>query len=234
MPSHVPSFDEWVAYCFEYGLADFYAFAKSSGSVQAEIEAREEHFQRIDSLTLTEYAIKLFSSPAFVADRYSDEQITGAIWFIFSIPSQYFHSFYDDSVPSDLQVSLVKSVATMYTDLFDHLCNRRGTQPDGDFTNTLPVDKAVFMIWDMDGIECLLNFPNGRMHLVEPTLYVLETALFSCRTASCKKSALDGLDQIRHVDPKRVQAIIDRFIALPGQPDHLRVYARNARDDKVL
>jgi len=234
MGTTIPSFDEWVAYCFEHGYADFRGYSEATGESMAAIEAREERFAEIPSGTLTEYATKLFSNPSFLADRYTDQQIADATWFLFGIGSGYFHEFRDKAVPIDAQVTLMRSVAAMYTDLFDQLCNHHATQPDGLFTNAMPIDMAVDMIWDMDCIELPLHFPRKHKHLVDPSFEVLDAALFNCRTASCKGSALHGLGHVHHAHKKRVEAIIDRFLELPDQPDHLREYAADARRGNIL
>lgn len=233
MAEQIPTFEEWVEDCFTYANQDFRNYGEAEGEEFAAIEARGQRFA-IPNPSLTEYAIRLFSDPGFIADQYTDEQIAEATWFLFGTGSEYFHDFRAKDVGQDKQIEAIRSVRTMYTDLYDRVCNKQGTEPDGQFTNVLPIDKAVGMIWDMDNIEGPALFPKDWPHLTDPSFEVLETALFKCRTASCKGSALHGLGHLHHVHPRRVENLIDRFLDSPDQPDHLREYAKLARTGCVL
>ena len=83
----LPSFDEWIWYCFEQGPKDDRTSYGSPG--YEDVESRNQRFLcqdppvGITPRILAEYAIRLFRAPGFVVDRYSDEQIGAAIWFIF-------------------------------------------------------------------------------------------------------------------------------------------------------
>ena len=235
MTTPYPDYHEWVAYCFEQGYSDFHEDEKTADEPKEVIWEREERFcGRIPYDVLTEYGIRLFEQPAFLIEKYTDQQITEGVWFLFGSASEYFHDFRDKVVPTDNQLALMHSVATMYTDLFDRVCNRHGKDPDEDCVNELPLDVAVFMIWDMSCIEGPLCFPKDHPHLVDPSFDVLETALFKCRTSTCKLSALHGLGEVQRKHQERVHELIDRFLDQPDQPEFLREYAVSARSGDVL
>ncbi len=233
MTCEFPSFDDWVAYCFTFGYTDFCDYDHAQGDDLQTIMERETRFA-IPNRRLTEYAIQLFSNPGFIADRYNDQEIADATWFIFGVGSSYFHNFREKDVPIEMQATLMRSVGTVYTKLFDQVCNKRGTEPDGDFGRCFPIDGAVGMIWDMHCISGPMYFPTEWPHLIDPAFDALEDALFKCQTASCKGSALHGLGHIQPEHSRRVEDMIDRFLELPDQPEHLRSYARDARKGHVM
>jgi hypothetical protein len=222
-PDPIPTFDEWVRYCFTQGRADF----KANDSPIA--EERRERYLSIPAPVVAEYTLRLFTKPDRIATDFSDDQIAEGVWFIFcEYPSTWFAA----DLPADTQVCVMRAIASLYEQCFDRVCNARGVKPDDDLDSEL--DIAVFMIWDMDGIECPAINPERHPHLVEPSFEVLEVALFRCRTATCKRSALHALGHLVNVHPKRVHAMIDRYFVLPKQPRHLREYAKEVRAGEIL
>lgn len=223
-----PTFDEWVEYCFTQGPRDF--AASGAGWSEEDIDPFEEGvnaFERLDPRVLAEYIIRLFRSPAFLADRYAADQIGDGVWFLFGVGSCHFHDVRSDAVPPALQVDCIASVATLYTDLFDRVCCKYGTEPDGKHEDR--IDGSVYMIWDMDCIEGAAMFPDEYPRLVEPTFGVLESVLAQCRMSTCLHSALHGLGHLRAHHPERVERIIDHFVANRTMPQWIRDYARDAR-----
>ncbi len=227
-----PSFDDWVEYCFTQGNADFQFRYGSPG--YEEVEKRIEKFCDLDPVVLADYTATLFGSPGFVAQRYSDEQIAEATWFLFGVASSYFGELFSDAVPTETQVRCMDLVATFYTDLFDLVCGKRGTDPDTDYTNSLSVDVAVYMIWEVSLIGGVVMFPDRDSHLAEPGFGVLKTVLEKCRTSSCLMSALHGLGHIQMENPQRVEQIIDEFLSNRQIPMWLHEYAMRAREGAVL
>jgi hypothetical protein len=229
-----PSFDEWVEYCFTQGYPDFHSEYGSPG--YDAVEARTERFVRLDPTVLATYMVQLFRSPGFVADRYSDDQIGDAVWFLFGCASEYFKDLYypySAAISPSLQIDAISAVATLYTDLFDHVCCKRRLDPDGYYTNDLRVDIAVWMIWDMDNIEGAVIFPEKTPHLVEPGFAVLDTVLANCRTSSCQMSALHGLGHIHAYHPQRTERMIDDFLANRPAAEWVREFALTARTGHI-
>ncbi len=229
----IPTFEEWVAYCFTQGYADFNARSDSPDYDAA--LARSDRFAAIPVDVLGGYLIRLLHAPAFIADQYTDDQIGDGTWYLFGVGSSYFSEvFARGRLPQDVQIKCMSEVATIYLELYDHVCCKRGKDPEGEFINSLNVDVAVYMIWDMDSIEGAVMRVRGTPHLVEPGLHVLETILCGCRTSSCLASALHGLGHIHGVHPRRTEQIIDAFLADRMIPDWLRLYALWARKGSVL
>ncbi len=225
MPAQEPSFDEWVDYCFTRAHADFGAYARDDDARE-----RSDRFGALDITTVARHLVRLFRSPAFIADQYTDDQIGAALWFLFGIGSGYFTELRDDAVPRDLQADCMASVSTLYAGLLDHVCCRRGTDPDSDYSDGPRLDVAVYMIWDMDCIEGGV----AHTHLVNPGFEVLATVLKQCRTSTCRISALHGLGHLHRYHSDRVERIIDQFLTRDDVPDWLRGYATRARTGMVL
>lgn len=238
MTQPVPSYDEWADYSFTRGYADF---ASVDDTDDERIE-RFERFVNIASPVLAGYIVRLFQSPEFLANRYTDNQIGNAVHFLFGTASEYFHKVRESSVEPALQVECYQSVETLYLRLFDRVCCNRGRNPDDRCENG--VDGAVFMIWDMDCIEGAAMFEQEGNFLTEPCLDVLEAVLHCSRTSTCQASALHGLGHLySHFegvgkDPtnppaRRVRRAIDTFLNRQDMPDWLREYALQARDGAV-
>ncbi len=226
-----PSLDDWVEYCFTQGYADSNFRDGSPGYEEA--NDRADMFCSFDPIVLADYVTRIFGSPGFITQRYSDQQIADATWYLFGFASGYFSDLFSKAVPSETQVRCMDLVATFYTDLFDLVCGKRGTDPDTHYTDSLSVDIAVYMIWDMDGIEGAVLFPDRNPHLAESGFAVLKTVLEKCRTSSCLMSALHGLGHIQMENPRRAEQIIDEFLSKRQIPIWLHEYAMSARKGAV-
>ena len=69
----------------------------------------------MDPSLLTTYLTTLFESPSFVAERYTDNQIAEATWFLFGCGSGFIGDMRRGAVQQDLQVRCVRSITTLYT-----------------------------------------------------------------------------------------------------------------------
>jgi hypothetical protein len=129
MGDGTPSFDEWVDYCFTRGHADFHA--DDEGPDSRACAARIRRFVDLDPNCLADYVVRLFSDPSGIAGRYTDDQIGAATWFLFGVASGYFQELRFEAVPEEMKIACMSSVATMYTELYDVVCCRRGADPHG-------------------------------------------------------------------------------------------------------
>ncbi len=239
-PRTRPDFNAWVEYCFVHG---YYDWANWSTDPVEVAEARQAEFvDLIDPVVLAEHMTRLFESPAFIADRYNDEQITRATWFFFGISSYYFYEIRDSpAVSESLRDRCIRSVATMYTDLYDKVC---GKGPDDHAMGKdemikaiyqLPdLDGAVFMIWDMDSFG-YVAIPTDEVDAAFERGYaVLEAALMRCKTSACRLSALHGIGHsVRMFEESaknnRLRSLVDQFLAECEVPGWLAEYADCAR-----
>jgi hypothetical protein len=228
-----PTFEEWVEYNFTLGPRDFNSTSELSGEARWERQARHS----LNPPLLTSYMTRLFEAPAFIADQFSDDQVAKGIWYIFGLGSEYGHALLSGDVPVEARARCVRSIATMYTDLFDRVCGNHGDDIDAR-SDDRDVDVAVYMIWDMGS-----GFDSVPVSKEEPlstaAFEVVETALMKCVTAACQESALHGLGHLIGFLPPtapsvaRATALIDSFLSKRRPPDWLREYAAAARTGNV-
>jgi len=229
-----------VEYCFVHGQRDFNGTSKEDPEA---IQQREKRFVLMDRAVVVGYLTRLFESPSFIADRYTDDQIADATWFIFGDGSQFI-SFKGVNVAYEAQARCVRAVATLYTDLFDRICGRRAADLTTAFHGQKGIDCAVYMIWDMGGLEFTVMFPDSPPHLIEPGVSVLETVLATCRTSACLVSAVHGIGHVIGINVcgksaaeqakvDRFRGLIDSFLATREIPDWLRKYAGDARTGNI-
>jgi len=227
MSSDAPSYDEWVAYCFEQGYADFHSHTDES-------YYRAEPFLELDRTILHQYLTRLFREPSCLPQDFTREQLADGIWFIFGVGSLYAGLGMEGTLPLYSVVDFYSATGDLYVKLFDRLCCRNASDPRGDHSGTDPLDKAVFMIWDMGGgIDLGIIFPDGRSEIVDSGFQLLDRILEECRTSTCQLSALHGLGHLRMYYPDRVRESIDRFLASADPPDHVAEYASRAREGPV-
>jgi hypothetical protein len=120
----------------------------------------------------------------------------------------------------------------MYTDVFERLCAGPEASVARDFSNSRRLDGAVYMMWDMDFLECAAMSPGGSP-LSEIAFEVLASVLRACAAGACLKSALHGLGHIHVEYPDRTQAMIDTFLAERRPTGWLKEYALQAREGAV-
>ena len=216
----------WIEYAFTRGYAEF--------NDPETFALHPDRYLVLELAVVAEYMHRFCCDPPPVNTMFSDDQIADGIWFLFGIASGYWGDIRDGGIDLAMQARCVASVANLYTLCFDRLCCKHGAEPDTDFTDDLRIDIAVFMIWDMDQIDCLVRPCADRTHLTEPGLKVLETVLHTCRTSTCLYSALHGLGHLHGELTPRIRTIIERFLRARKLPPNVVEYARAAQDGCVL
>jgi len=220
MPSNAPTFDDWVEHSLTKGYRVFHGE-----------EAEDPRLSSIDEGLLVDYLTRLFEDPSELATRYSRDQIADATWFLFGCASGYFSTVRHAHLAIDRKVRCFRSVASIYTNLYDRLCTQ---DSETDRSDSDKLDGAVYMIWDMDCIEVAVMFPEEQPELLEPGFQILETVLQRCLTGACLKSALHGLGHIQMYHPERVSRLIDAFLTRRvSLAPWLRDYAEQAREGRV-
>lgn len=237
IPQSAPTFDEWVEYCFRQGQADFNTESKSPD--YAAVERRRWRYRcdcwleceepQISETRLVQHLIRLFRDPAFLAERFTDDQIGDGTWHIFGCGSMYFRSVWNAAAPAE-QAACISLMPTLYRLLYDPLSCRHGSDPDGHYTNDLRLDVAVYMVWDLDPFEEFREKPELALLAID----ALDCILRASRTATCLASALHGLGHLQPYHKERVQATIDRFLAGRSAPEWVRGYAASARHRGIL
>lgn len=225
MMSETPTFEEWVEYCFTQKPAK-----RASELTWAEHQAAqelEERYGNIPPSCVAEYLSQLFRAPAWVAERYSDDAIGAGTWFLFGPASGYFWALERTKVATDVQAECVSALATLYTELYDRVCCKHGTDPDGRYANEIKLDIAVYMIWE--SLEGAVFARRKTTEVAEAGWEVLEAILTRCRTSTCLQSALHGLGHLEQSHSERCGKLIGRFLRRGGVPSWLREYAQAAQ-----
>ncbi|MEQ9455008.1 MAG: hypothetical protein RLN76_10510 [Phycisphaeraceae bacterium] len=228
MPFITPTFDEWVEYCFTLGASDF------KNCHETEALDRSIRYTEFPIDTLAAYLVRLFSQPEDLVNKYSDDQFAEAVWFLFGEGGGCWQLLYHSkelSVAS--KHNCLRSLIPCYTQLFDKICCNRGKDPHADraWTSAAELDGAVYMIWDMSGVDLFA----GKAEYRDTVFAVLDAILTQCRTSTCWISALHGLGhlQLDLEHEERVRTIIDKFLKRPKLPDFIREYALAAREGAV-
>jgi hypothetical protein len=175
---------------------------------------------------VADYLERLLREAAIHCSGITPSRLSHMIWFFNGDISGYWQDVRSPEVPKEEQIKTVKSMGLFYKDFLNHY--PLGNRPDETAAET-----AVYMMWDMNGIEGAVMFP-GEEHLIEPIFEVLGIAL-RCRSFGCQHSALHGLGHLAGCHMERVHREIDWAIAEPGHLHKSLVdYARYARKGMVL
>ena len=230
MSPTAPSFDEWLTYCFEQGHADATAGFPEDDREKELYLQRRERFLHFDKEVVSDYVERLFLKPGDLVERYPDGTLAEGIRFLFGTSSGILWDALDElAVKEPRHIAVMRSLGSFYTGFLDRVCNGRGDSPDRDMVGDAPVDAAVHGIWEMGCIEVPLLAPERYPNVAVPCLEMLEHALRSCRTATCKGSILLALGHAQVLHGPEVQMIIDRYLKRSSEPDHLVRMAHQAR-----
>lgn len=243
-----PTFEEWVEHCFHPGHFDPCRDNKevvrelsllTMGAVDEEYGNEVSRMGTIPPIEQAAYLTRLFESPQLHMGSRSDIDLTRAIWFLFSMgDSDHMRRALSKNVPDAHQIRLVRSIGTLYTELFENVCNRHGSCPDEALYDKIHLDGAVYMMWDLGFEVLVLQEP-----LIDHSIEVLRTALMSCASSSCHMSALHGLGHaIWHFEhftkdqstADRLKTLIHDFLKHREHPEWLIEYAHQALTGVVL
>ncbi len=172
------------------------------------------------------YMAQLFEKPRPILDRYSDLQLQhGFQYLISNLLSDYPLGLHDASVPLDLRARCIRSIYTVYEQVFAERCSPElacsGRRP------TSPLNDVCYMWWDMLAFSAKL-VPVEERILDETALTVMESTL-NLESLPCQEGALHGLGHWHYDYPEQVGVIIDAYLGRDTSiPEGLRAYASNA------
>ncbi|WP_373649654.1 hypothetical protein [Schlesneria sp. DSM 10557] len=217
-------------------LPEFEKWVESLFTESGEELSDEDEDWRLSSQDLAEYYARLFEYPEFLAMKFTREQLAAGIWNICG-PHGSWHDAMNPSVPDSIRRRCVRAIGTFYTNLLDPIC----ISVSDDAQETDPLCRAVYMMWDMDGISLLQTYPEFQDDCVS----VLWAAI-NCKSVACVTSGLHGIGHWISIgegqhDSKLVdwlQACIDAFLVRYRQnvdaDPSLIEYAFNARSGTVM
>jgi hypothetical protein len=235
-----PSFEEWVDECFRHKRPEsgtYYSGFVPTANVEYD---HDELAGEIYAPLLAAYMTRLFDAPGFIANRFTDDEIAAGTHFLFGAEAGCLRELRGGGVSPGVFLRCLRSVGTLYTDLFDRVCGTRGQRPDEEFKAR--IDSAVYMIWDTDSLDyaVTIDWPDGPC--TEAGFTILEAALMRCRTSACRQSALHGIGHLMMQRPcegdvtirDRLRGLVDRFLHEKQPPEWLAEYAREARAGRVM
>jgi hypothetical protein len=168
MPSRSSDFEEWVD--------TWFVISDEDGS-------DDEEVWNLSSQEEAEYCTRLFENPEFLVEKFTRQQLATGFWKIFGIDGSW-RGVMDSSVPELVRRRCVRAIGALYTKLFDPLCE---SIPD-EMQDKDSFCTAVFMIWDLNGVDVVQTYPELRDDCVS----VLWAAI-NCQSAACISSGLHGM-----------------------------------------
>ncbi len=219
------TYEEWIQYCFDREVSDpeWYWNYDDNG---------EADWYQPEPSVLASYLCQLFENSRKLIEKYTPEQVAQGLYFICSNGSSYFQTAREPSVTKEAQIAWVKSICSLYTDLFARECSRFYSHLDRGPEAPKPLNGLCYMFWDLDCLEGAAMFP-GAEHLVEPIFEVLFCALKQANLA-CVESALHGLGHLEMYHPERTHRLIEGALkSRTDFPVELETYAKNALEGYV-
>lgn len=163
--------------------------------------------------------------------RFSDEQVARGIRYLID-PGASDHAFWmsAEAVPLSTRIAGIRSISTLFRDCLSPRC--AGALGHLDEPGGTDLNPIVYMFWDICPIS-LLNDSQDKKALEDSLFRVFENTL-TLKHRACVEAALHGLGHYAIYSPKRVEGLIDQFLARERPDPPLRRYAENARDGCVL
>jgi len=199
----IRSFDDWIKYVFDHPVHP------QKQAWYFDLDAPMWDEQAAPQRTIN-YITQLFENAAEVCAPYSDEQLNQGFWFLLSNgASNHMFTLKDDRVPIPDRENCIHAMVAVFEQLFAVRCSPhlshtlRAYDPDVN-----PLNGVCYMWWDIIpiGASSTHNWLNSTcLDVMEHTLQL--------KSIACQESALHGLGHWGSADRKRVEGIIDHFLA---------------------
>lgn len=179
------------------------------------------------------YMTMLFEQPQLVLNDYSDAQLNQGFWFLASnANSRHFYAFTDLRLPKADRLRGVRSIETLFVDIFAKRCTRHLSHIKE--VGAGPLNSACYMWWDIAPLPRFRERAEFST-INQEAIHVMERCLRIDHDA-CRESALHGLGENHWFAPYRqgIQASIDLFLSrTPHLRTELHGYATRAREGQV-
>lgn len=135
------SLDRWVIHCFAHEVADpAWHWALGADTWAGSADLTVCHFTR------------LFEAPVSALSGYSDAQINQGLWcIVHNVCSDHMFALVDESVPSATRARCVRSIATLYSELFAIRCSNALSHCDHQVQEMSPLNSVCA---SCSGISC--------------------------------------------------------------------------------
>jgi len=180
------------------------------------------------------YLARLFENAGEVLAPYSDVQLKQGLWFVASNgASDYMFALLDTEIAWEARQRAVRGMIALYEQVFMPRCTPHLGHLDDGEQGASPLNMTCYMWWDILPISGRPANPDQRA-LDDEILFVMHQTL-GLDSMACQESALHGLGHWHSAYPKRVEAMIDGFLANHADADtDLITYAKAARKGAVL
>ena len=192
------SFDEWVEFVFDHPVSEPAWYWDDGWKWEG------------DPHLLLKYATGLFSSPMFLLQEYSAEQLEQGFWFLLGSAGKLDHWVWAKEIDWSIRKACISSMVNVFEQLF--------------VKN--PLGETCYMWWDLLSEFRDEGDPQVRDAMLESLSRVLKIESLDCQT-----SALHGLGHLAHGGKKEV---IEEFLNVrPNLDEKTEQYARAAIAGKV-
>ncbi|SRR6266404_5771889 len=218
------SFEEWILYVFDHSVTepawywDNYDFWDPMAQPRVTVS----------------YLTNLFENLVNTLSAYSDAQINQGLRYLVSNSlSDHMFPLKDKQVPLTERLNGLQSMYKLFETLFLPRCSANLCYLDEKENGTPnPLDSVCYMWWDTLPIHGSTAGPDTPV--TADTILSVITRTLTLNSDACRESALHGLGHWHYYDPKRIEHIVDDFLAAnPHTRPELLTYARNARNGGV-
>jgi len=212
------SFEDWVKHVFDHPILkpQWWFQPPESGHFQLWSEDKQP------GLAIA-YMTKLFSSPAFLLELYTSQQIDQGLDFLVG-NSEHMHALRNKSVPWPERRACFDSMVTLYADLMAPLY---GDELGHTYTGGKSgLNYSCYMWWDIFPFCGKMDppkydpFDEAVFHLFGETLRF--------KAEACLESVLHGIGHWHSEYPERAAALVAEFLKRTDISDTLRRYAEAA------
>jgi hypothetical protein len=232
-------FEPWITWVFDRPveepqgcLASLFGRPVEQNLVSTPDDIRWE--EELDAAYTCELLTALFEDSTILTPRFNDAQINQGLYFLASADSSdYISSLLEAGVPWELRERGLRSIYTLYRDLFAVKCTgfsgqrKRGIEPEN------PLNTLCYMWWDITSLAWNTGKPEAA-HVDAVILGVLQDTL-RLPSLACQKGALHGLGHLNESLQPQVATIIDDYLWQNRTlPKELRGYAKEAKRGMVL
>jgi hypothetical protein len=164
--------------------------------------------------------------------RFSDLQVSEGLTYIGAAgESDWMYLIYDRTLSWGERVACIRSIVPLYRDCFARRCANSITR-----LQAAPgaINSVCYMWWDRFPSGGLDDTTTEELRAVDGELIAVMSDALQVPHDACRESALHGLGHWHSADAKRVNAIVDDWLARnPDLPQSLVEYAKASREGQV-
>lgn len=181
------SFEQFIIFVFDHPVED----------IQNAWYRGIDEWEWCDDSTVFEHLLRLFRNPAFLLERYTNEQLDQGFWFIKGPCCGFLeNTLWNPDIPWSIRKELIDAMGDLYEKLF--AINSLDTSSNM-WWHTLANDYT-----SMDGSDIISRgmFPNDP--IVQQAIFETLCRIIKLPSRDCQWAALHGMGHLRHPDTVQV------------------------------